>query len=126
MKDKRTSSPGTREPQIGSSRARDSGAKEIFDNHTLCAQFLRDYVDVGLLKDVQPEDIEDISERFLELWQENRDSDSVKKIRLHRRPDTGGDSAGQSGSGARRTSGRSGSCRRGIWKRLRRTRRSRC
>lgn len=75
-------------------------AKEIFDNHTLCAQFLRDYVDVGLLKDVQPEDIEDISERFLELWQENRDSDSVKKIRLHRRPDTGGGSAGQSGTGA--------------------------
>lgn len=75
-------------------------AKEIFDKHTLCAQFLRDYVDVGLLKDVQPEDIEDISERFLELWQENRDSDSVKKIRLHRRPDTGGGSAGQSGTGA--------------------------
>ena len=100
MKDKRTSSPGTRKPQIGSSRARDSGAKEIFDNHTLCAQFLRDYVDVGLLKDVQPEDIEDISERFLELWQENRDSDSVKKIRLHRRPDTEGGSAGQSGTGA--------------------------
>ena len=36
----------------------------------------------GVLKDVQPEDIEDISERFLWLWQESRESDSVKKIHL--------------------------------------------
>ena len=63
-------------------RIRDTGAKLIFDNHTLCAQFLRGYTNVELLKDVQPEDIEDITERFLSVWQENRDSDSVKKIRL--------------------------------------------
>ena len=31
---------------------------------------------------MEPEDIEDISERFLWMWQENRDSDSVKKIRI--------------------------------------------
>ena len=46
------------------------------------AQFLRGYVDIDMLKDVQPEDIEDISERFIWLWQEGRDSDSVKKIRI--------------------------------------------
>ena len=39
------------------------------------------YTDLEILKNIRPEDIEDISERFLPLWQENRDSDSVKRIR---------------------------------------------
>ena len=60
----------------------DNGAKLIFDDPILCAQFLRGYTNIELLKDVQPEDIEDISERFLPMWQEGRDSDSVKKVRL--------------------------------------------
>ncbi|MCL2069491.1 MAG: hypothetical protein FWH19_00715, partial [Treponema sp.] len=30
----------------------------------------------------KPEDIEDISERFLPLFQENRDADTVKRINL--------------------------------------------
>ncbi|MBO5070467.1 MAG: Rpn family recombination-promoting nuclease/putative transposase, partial [Roseburia sp.] len=38
--------------------------------------------DIEMLKNVQPEDIEDISERFLPMWQEGRDSDTVKKIKL--------------------------------------------
>lgn len=67
---------------IRNTRPRDSGAKLIFDNPVLCAQFIRDYLNVDILKDVQPEDIEDISERFLSMWQENRDSDCVKKIHL--------------------------------------------
>lgn len=45
-------------------RIKDTGAKLIFDNHTLCAQFLRGYTNVELLKDVQPEDIEDITEEI--------------------------------------------------------------
>ena len=60
----------------------DNGAKLIFDDPILCAQFLRGYTDIELLKEVQPEDIEDISERFLPMWQEGRDSDSVKMVRL--------------------------------------------
>ena len=67
---------------IRNTRPKDSGAKLIFDNPVLCAQFIRDYLNVDILKDVQPEDIEDISERFLSMWQENRDSDCVKKIHL--------------------------------------------
>ena len=43
---------------------------------------MRGYTDIDMLKNVQPEDIEDISERFLPMWQEGRDSDTVKKIRL--------------------------------------------
>lgn len=63
-------------------KSHDNGAKLIFDDPILCAQFLRGYTDIELLKEVQPEDIEDISERFLPMWQEGRDSDSVKKVRL--------------------------------------------
>lgn len=63
-------------------KIRDNGAKLIFDDPILCAEFLRGYVEIDLLKNVQPENIEDISERFLPMWQEGRDSDSVKKIHL--------------------------------------------
>ena len=59
---------------------KDNGAKLIFDDPILCAQFLRGYVNIELLKNVEPEDIEDISERFLPMWQEGRDSDSVKML----------------------------------------------
>lgn len=67
---------------VKNTKAKDNGAKLIFDDPILCAEFLRGYVNIDLLKDVQPEDIEDISERFLPMWQEGRDSDSVKKIHL--------------------------------------------
>lgn len=46
-------------------KTHDNGAKLIFDDPILCAQFLRGYTNIEILKDVQPEDIEDISERFL-------------------------------------------------------------
>lgn len=68
---------------IQNTKLKDSGAKLIFDNPVLCAQFLRGYTNLEILKDIQPEDIEDISERFLWMWQENRDSDSVKKIHIN-------------------------------------------
>jgi len=72
-----------KEQQVVTNRqVKDNGAKLIFKDPILCAEFLRGYVDIDLLKDVQPEDIEDISERFISMWQEERDSDSVKKIRL--------------------------------------------
>lgn len=67
-------------------RAKDNGAKLIFDDPILCAEFLRGYTNISLLQNVQPEDIEDISERFLPMWQEGRDSDSVKKIHLKEIP----------------------------------------
>lgn len=67
---------------VKNTKIKDSGAKLIFRDPVLCAQFLRGYTDIELLKDVQPEDIEDITEQFLPLLQEARDSDSVKKIHL--------------------------------------------
>lgn len=70
------------ESVVKNAQVKDNGAKLIFSDPILCAQFLRGYVDIDLLKNVKPEDIEDISERFLPMFQEGRDSDSVKKISL--------------------------------------------
>lgn len=69
----------TQDSAVKNSKSRDNGAKLIFSDPILCAEFPRGYVDIDLLKEVQPEDI---SERFLPMWQEGRDSDSVKKIHL--------------------------------------------
>lgn len=63
-------------------QAQDQGAKAIFGNPELMAQLLRDFVPIPELKDVTSEDIEDISERFLPLNQEERDADSIKRVRL--------------------------------------------
>lgn len=54
----------------------------IFGDSHLCAQFLRGYVNIPLLKDVQAEDIEDVSERYVHVDKEERNSDVVKKVRL--------------------------------------------
>lgn len=61
---------------------RDSSGKIIFDDSILCAQFMNDYVKG--LKDitVQPEDIEDVSERYVPLIAEERYSDTVKKVKI--------------------------------------------
>ena len=61
---------------------RDISSKDVFDNPVLCAQFLRDNFDIPLLKNVQPEDIEDISERFHPYLGTEFEADSVKKIRI--------------------------------------------
>ncbi|GHV74146.1 hypothetical protein AGMMS49940_14480 [Spirochaetia bacterium] len=66
--------------------AKDNSFKLILGNPELFAEFLRDYLNIELLKDVRPEDIEDISERFLPLFQDNQDSDTVKRITLKGAP----------------------------------------
>ena len=63
-------------------KLRDSSSKIIFEDPILCAQFLRGYLDIPLLKDVQPEDIEDVTERYVHLFTGERNSDIVKRVRL--------------------------------------------
>ena len=60
----------------------DSTSKIIFDEPVLCAQFLRDYSNIPMLKNVRPEDIEDVSERFIHLFSEERNADTVKRVKL--------------------------------------------
>ena len=64
------------------SRYRDSSSKIIFEDPILCAQFLRGYINIPLLKDVQPEDIEDVTNRYVHLFTEERNSDVVKKVHI--------------------------------------------
>ena len=64
------------------SKIQDSSSKIIFGDPIFCAQFLRGYTEIPLLKNVQPEDIEDVSERYVHMFTEERDSDIVKKVKL--------------------------------------------
>jgi len=61
---------------------RDLNSRTVFGNSVLCAQFLRDYVDIEQLKNVQPEDIEDVSQKYQAYLGVSFETDSVKKIRI--------------------------------------------
>jgi hypothetical protein len=63
-------------------QVKDTSFKLIFGHPELFAEFLRDYVPIPLLKTVKAEDIEDVSKRFLSLEIGNKDSDTIKKVRL--------------------------------------------
>ncbi len=67
--------------QLNSALA-DSSSKIIFDDKILCSQFLRDYIDLPYLRDVQPDDIEDVSEQFVSLFSEERNADRVKRVNI--------------------------------------------
>lgn len=67
---------------LTNSKMKDSSSKIIFEDPILCAQFLRGYVDVPILKDVQPEDIEDVTNRYVHMFTEERNSDVVKKVHI--------------------------------------------
>ncbi len=61
----------------------DIKSKMIFQNPVLCCQFLRNYVDHPLLKNICPEDIEDCTERYTPYFGVEFEADTVKKIHLH-------------------------------------------
>jgi hypothetical protein len=62
--------------------AKDNSFKLIFGNHDLFVEFLRDFINIDMLNEVKPSDIEDVSERFLPLFEDNKDSDTVKRIQI--------------------------------------------
>lgn len=55
----------------------------FFDEPLLCAQFLRDYVDLPYMKDLQPENIKDVSSQFVPMFAEERNADRVKRIDIN-------------------------------------------
>ena len=67
---------------VHNAHAKDNAAKIVFGDPVLCAQFLKGYTDIPLFKEIKPEDIENVSSHFLPLFQESRDSDTVKKMIL--------------------------------------------
>lgn len=68
--------------QVSSESMRDISSKRIFQDPILCSQFLRDNMDIPVLKNVRPEDIEDVSERYHPYLGVEFQSDTVKRIRI--------------------------------------------
>jgi len=75
-----------RNPKEGStilnSQLSDNSAKIIFEDPILCAQFLRNYLGMSIMKDLRPEDIEDVTSRYVPLIGEERNSDIVKRVNV--------------------------------------------
>lgn len=65
-----------------SKNLKDNSFKDIFGNKQLFYEFIKDYIQIDIFKDITPDDIEDISGRFIDAFNENRDSDTVKQINL--------------------------------------------
>jgi hypothetical protein len=61
---------------------KDNAYKLIFGKPEMFLEFLHNFINIDIFKNLKASDIEDISERFLPLFDNNRDSDTVKKIRL--------------------------------------------
>ncbi len=61
---------------------RDVNSKKIFQDPLLCSQFLRDNLDIPILKNVQPEDIEDVSTNYKSFLGTEFEADTVKKVKL--------------------------------------------
>ena len=62
--------------------ARDVNSKMVFRNAKLCSQFINDNLNHPLLKNVRPEDIEDVTELYQPYLGVEFEADTVKKIRL--------------------------------------------
>ncbi|MCM1119446.1 MAG: Rpn family recombination-promoting nuclease/putative transposase [bacterium] len=69
---------------ISNRKLRDSSSKVIFEDNTLSSQFLRDYADLDILRHIQPEDVEDVSGRYVPLYSVERNSDTVKRVDISR------------------------------------------
>ncbi|MDE7224055.1 MAG: Rpn family recombination-promoting nuclease/putative transposase, partial [Acetatifactor sp.] len=67
---------------IDNRKLRDSSSKLIFGDNILSSQFFRDYGDVEILRNIRPEDVEDVSERYIPLYSTERESDTVKKVNI--------------------------------------------
>lgn len=62
---------------------RDISSKKVLENPILYAQFLRNNIKIPFLKNVRPEDIEDVSERYIPYLGTEFEPDTVKRIWLH-------------------------------------------
>ena len=63
-------------------KVKDNSIRLMLSDHELFSEFLRDFVNIDLLKDVGPEDIKDITENFLTLILDEKESDIIKRVNL--------------------------------------------
>ena len=73
---------GKKSEAITKGQISDVNNRIIFKNHTLCAQFLRDYTELDILKDITEEDIEDVTEKYQKYLGISFDTDTVKRIHI--------------------------------------------
>jgi len=59
-----------------------NSSRIIFEDNTLCCQFLNDYVDLPHFKEVRPEDIRDVSAEFVPQFSNERQADRIKEIKI--------------------------------------------
>ena len=59
---------------------RDVNSREIFKNDTLASQFLRNYTNIPLFANVQPEDIKDVSSKYRAFLGVEYEADTIKKV----------------------------------------------
>ncbi len=71
------------EGRQGAGRKRDISSKKVLGNPILYAQFLRSNLKIPFLKNVRPEDIEDVSERYIPYLGTEFESDTVKRVHIH-------------------------------------------
>ena len=64
--------------------AKDVNSREIFKNDTLTSQFLRNYTNIPIFANVQPEDIEDVSQKYRAFLGVEYESDTIKKVYIRR------------------------------------------
>ena len=55
---------------------------KIFGETELFIEFLENFIPIEILKNIKPENVEDVTERFLPLFSDNQDSDTIKRINL--------------------------------------------
>ena len=60
----------------------DVNNRMVLKDPVLCLQYLQDYVDATLFKNVKPEDIEDMTEKYQAYLGISFESDTVKKIHI--------------------------------------------
>ena len=68
--------------------AKDVNSREIFRNDKLTSQFLRNYTNIPIFANVQPEDIEDVSRKYRAFLGVEYESDTIKKVYIRREDGT--------------------------------------
>ncbi len=61
---------------------RDANSRSIFRSRRLTCQFLRDYSGLSIFSDLQPEDIEDVTDHYRAFLGVEFEADTVKKVRI--------------------------------------------
>lgn len=60
---------------------KDNGYKRALETPKLLCEFLKDFVDLEIVKDIKPEELTDYTERFLPLFIDHKDSDVIKVVK---------------------------------------------